>query len=334
MKALAGMGTRAAVAQGAKQGVAEAESAGFKDFMTGLFDRAQPRQQPPQIAGTRFADQPRGGLSRLAQFVANPASAVRSAMRPSAFGAPTAPPGPDDRPPGGFAKLAAGNFGDLLGGKVDYAGLMQGERNNRERKEEEDRLKDMNRAMSQLTVGALAAGAGLSNLPRSMKGFANLQLNGQEYLRQFNGRINAAFGQLDYQRVRASQEVGQRTENSTAALAGEMGKFEREFAETRAAVASAVNVVAIPLVEVGRGLNFIARPVVKLVGLLEKLVGKDQGPVADFPHFLNDLQQGRWSGMGRDRLNRDGLPVNERRDQNRARRQRLLQGRQQQRRRK
>lgn len=159
---------------------------------------------------------------------------------------------------------------------------------------------------------AAALGVVLAKTPNAAEKFGRSLLDAEVPLRRFNGRINAAFAELDRGDLMRMKGRADATSGSTATLAKAMDQLGEDTKDLQKAGTTILNLVAIGVVYIGRCVAFVIKlnPVVqKLMEWLKMTEEKLEAlnPVGPTWHnFVNDLARGQFTG--KHNRNRGGKP--------------------------
>lgn len=206
-----------------------------------------------------------------------------------------------------FASLAANskNFGALLSGQKTSEGVRDEAKQEEADQAKQQAAEKWTQTLNKLTLGGTALGIALVKLPGLLGKFGENILNGQEYLRRFNGQINTAFARLERQQIQLQYGRAGATSDSLKFLADQQMSFREDSEEIKRVMQAVWNYVSGAVTFAGR----VGTTILKwhpLFMLLKYLVNIDENTKKDsdgmpWRDFLNDMADGKFSGFQRDR---------------------------------
>lgn len=216
-----------------------------------------------------------------------------------------------EQTPRSFSSMAAdsANFARLLSGAKtpDEVRAEDPLRLQQQRAERDEATKKTIVALGLLAGGAGGAAAALLKTPEAIEGFVRRMLQGQEELRKFNGQINNAFARLEREDLLRQRELANATSGSTELLADALNDLSSDTQELVQASVTIINLLGTIAARGGQVLTWLIKlnpqvaQVLKLLGLIEGWLSREERKAAPWPKFLDDLAEGVYSGTMRDR---------------------------------
>ena len=223
-----------------------------------------------------------------------------------------------EKTPSNFSATASQpeNFARLMGGNATPAEIA-GENEEKlaaQKEEREQASAEATEKMIRMTgaVGALAGAqatltVAVLKAPGAIEKFTRRLLKGQEDLRRFNGEINQAFAQLERNDMLRKREKAHATSGSTEMLADALDSLANDSKELVHAGATAINLLGVIAAQAGRGIAWMIKlsptmqAIATVLNVIEENTRDDENKVPQWPQFLDDLADGKYSGKQRDR---------------------------------
>lgn len=131
---------------------------------------------------------------------------------------------------------------------------------------------------------------------KALELFGTKVVESREYLRNFNGVINAAYGRLDNQQIRLNMQTGSATQGSTANLVNAMAEFRESGQANKQALMTIVNTSATVGLKIASGIAKGVEMLNVLIPIANMIEGNtregDKNNELPVNVFLKDLAKG------------------------------------------